>query len=101
MSRRDGSAGAAPSRAGRVREHSRALLHQVFADAGWGCPQILRAMDQISDVYYDRISQIRMDAWSKGRVVPVGDAAACVSLLVAEGAGLPMSRDRLSRTSVS
>ncbi len=59
------------------------------------------AMDQISDVYYDRISQIRMDAWSKGRVVPVGDAAACVSLLVAEGAGLPMSRDRLSRTSVS
>jgi 2-polyprenyl-6-methoxyphenol hydroxylase-like FAD-dependent oxidoreductase len=26
----------------------KAVLHQVFADAGWECPQILEAMDQIS-----------------------------------------------------
>src|SRR5262249_674530 len=58
----------------------KAVLHQVFADAGWECPQILQAMDKISDVYYDRVSQIRMDSWSKGRVMLIGDAAACVSL---------------------
>jgi 2-polyprenyl-6-methoxyphenol hydroxylase-like FAD-dependent oxidoreductase len=69
----------------------KALLHQVFADAGWECPQILKAMDQIGDVYYDRVSQIRMDGWSKGRVLLIGDAAACVSLLAAEGAGLAMA----------
>ena len=69
----------------------KALLHQVFDDAGWECPQILQAMDQISDVYYDRVSQIRMDGWSKGRVMLIGDAAACVSLLAGEGAGLAMT----------
>ena len=72
-------------------EGRKALLHQVFADAGWECPQILQAMDQISDVYYDRVSQIRMDGWSKGRVMLIGDAAACVSLLAGEGAGLAMT----------
>ena len=65
------------------------VLHQVFADAGWECPQILQAMDQASDVYYDRVSQIRMDGWSKGRVMLIGDAAACVSLLAGEGADWP------------
>ena len=69
----------------------KAVLHQVFADAGWECPQILQAMDQVSDVYYDRVSQIRMDGWSKGRVMLIGDAAACVSLLAGEGAGLAMT----------
>ena len=32
-----------------------------------------------------------MEAWSKGRVVLIGDAAACVSLLGGEGAGLAMA----------
>ena len=69
----------------------KAVLRQVFADAGWECPQILQAMDQVGDVYYDRVSQIRMGGWSKGRVVLIGDAAACVSLLGGEGAGLAMT----------
>jgi 2-polyprenyl-6-methoxyphenol hydroxylase-like FAD-dependent oxidoreductase len=69
----------------------KAVLHQVFADAGWECPQILHAMNQIDDMYYDRVSQIRMDGWSKGRVMLIGDAAACVSLLAGEGAGLAMT----------
>jgi 2-polyprenyl-6-methoxyphenol hydroxylase-like FAD-dependent oxidoreductase len=32
-----------------------------------------------------------MDAWSKGRVGLVGDAAACVSLLAGEGTGLAVT----------
>ncbi len=42
-------------------------------------------------VYFDRVSQIRMPSWSKGRVALVGDAAACASLLVGEGTGLAMT----------
>jgi 2-polyprenyl-6-methoxyphenol hydroxylase-like FAD-dependent oxidoreductase len=41
-------------------------------------------------VYFDRVSQIVMDHWSKGRVALIGDAAAAVSLLAGEGAGLAM-----------
>jgi 2-polyprenyl-6-methoxyphenol hydroxylase-like FAD-dependent oxidoreductase len=32
-----------------------------------------------------------MDRWSQGRVMLIGDAAACVSLLAGEGAGLAMT----------
>ena len=69
----------------------KALLHQVFGDAGWECPQILQAMEQARDIYYDRVSQIRMDRWSKGRVMLIGDAAGCVSLLAGEGTGLALT----------
>ena len=37
------------------------------------------------------VSQIRMDAWSRGRVALVGDAAACVSLLAGQGSALAMT----------
>jgi 2-polyprenyl-6-methoxyphenol hydroxylase-like FAD-dependent oxidoreductase len=65
-------------------------LHQVFGNAGWECPEILRRLDGASDVYFDRASQIVMDHWSNGRVALIGDAAAAVSLLAGEGAGLAM-----------
>src|ERR1700739_497695 len=63
-------------------------LRQVFGTAGWECPEILRELDAASDVYFDRASQIVMDHWSDGRVALIGDAAAAVSLLAGEGAGL-------------
>jgi 2-polyprenyl-6-methoxyphenol hydroxylase-like FAD-dependent oxidoreductase len=65
-------------------------LCQVFGHAGWECPEILRKLDGAAEVYFDRVSQIVMDHWSKGRVALIGDAAAAVSLLAGEGAGLAM-----------
>ncbi len=67
------------------------VLTQVFADVGWECPQVLAAMSNVGDIYFDRVSQIRMDRWTKGRIALVGDAAACVSLLAGEGTGLAMA----------
>jgi 2-polyprenyl-6-methoxyphenol hydroxylase-like FAD-dependent oxidoreductase len=72
-------------------QERRAALASVFADVGWECPQILAAMTDVGDFYFDRVSQIRMDCWTKGRTALVGDAAACVSLLAGEGAGLAMA----------
>jgi 2-polyprenyl-6-methoxyphenol hydroxylase-like FAD-dependent oxidoreductase len=68
----------------------KALLEAKFADAGWECPQILRALGECDDLYFDRVSQIRMPAWSKGRVALTGDAAFCVSLLAGQGSALAM-----------
>ena len=48
-------------------------------------------MEDASGVYFDRVSQIRMDRWTKGRTALIGDAAACVSLLAGEGTGLAMA----------
>ncbi len=68
----------------------KALLHAIFADAGWECPQILRELEATDDLYFDRVSQIHMPSWSKGRVALVGDAAFCPSLLAGQGSALAM-----------
>jgi 2-polyprenyl-6-methoxyphenol hydroxylase-like FAD-dependent oxidoreductase len=67
------------------------VLRQVFANVGWECPQVLAAMSTAAEIYFDRVSQIRMTGWTKGRTALVGDAAACVSLLAGEGTGLAMA----------
>jgi 2-polyprenyl-6-methoxyphenol hydroxylase-like FAD-dependent oxidoreductase len=72
-------------------QERKSVLANVFADVGWECPRILAAMDNVNDVYFDRVSQIRMDRWTKGRTALIGDAAACVSLLAGEGTGLAMA----------
>ena len=70
----------------------KALLRREFGDAGWECPQILAALDGVDDLYFDVVSQIRLDRWSRGRTALVGDAAACVSLMAGEGTGLAMTQ---------
>ncbi|MGB3355418.1 MAG: FAD-binding domain [Mycobacterium sp.] len=66
-------------------------LRREFGDAGWECPQILDAVHDVDDLYFDVVSQIRMDCWSRGRVLLIGDAAGCISLLGGEGTGLAMT----------
>jgi 2-polyprenyl-6-methoxyphenol hydroxylase-like FAD-dependent oxidoreductase len=72
----------------------KALLRRRFGASGWECPQILNALDANCDLYFDRVSQIRMNprrgSWGRGRVVLVGDAAFCVSLLAGQGSALAM-----------
>ncbi|MCB9759263.1 MAG: FAD-dependent monooxygenase [Alphaproteobacteria bacterium] len=71
---------------GEVRD----VLRRVYADVGWEVPEMLAHLDD-GPVYFDRVSQIRMPTWSKGRVGLLGDAAACASLLAGEGTGLAMT----------
>jgi 2-polyprenyl-6-methoxyphenol hydroxylase-like FAD-dependent oxidoreductase len=72
-------------------QERKAALQSVFADVGWECPQILAAMTNAGDIYFDRVSQIRMERWTTGRTALIGDAAACVSLMAGEGTGLAMA----------
>ena len=72
-------------------QERKSALTNVFTDVGWECPQILASMQEVSDIYFDRVSQIRMASWTRGRTALVGDAAACVSLLAGEGTGLAMT----------
>jgi 2-polyprenyl-6-methoxyphenol hydroxylase-like FAD-dependent oxidoreductase len=44
----------------------------------------------VDDLYFDEVSQVRLDRWCTDRVALVGDAAACVSLLAGEGTGLAL-----------
>ena len=68
----------------------KALLRQRFTHAGWECPQILAELDRAEYFYFDRVSQIRMDRWSRQRVALVGDAAFAPSFLAGQGSALAM-----------
>lgn len=74
--------------------YQKALLRKRFEKSGWECPQILEALDSTNELYFDRVSQIRMDEqeglWTRGRATLVGDAASCVSLLAGQGSALAM-----------
>jgi 2-polyprenyl-6-methoxyphenol hydroxylase-like FAD-dependent oxidoreductase len=69
----------------------KAMLRKRFGSGKWECPRILEELDRTQDLYFDRVSQIRMECWSRGRVVLVGDAAFCVSLMAGQGAALAMT----------
>ncbi|MBS0388273.1 MAG: FAD-binding domain [Proteobacteria bacterium] len=68
----------------------RRALRRAFGGMGWEVPELLDAMENSGDLYFDRVSQIRMPHWSSNRIALVGDAAACPSLLAGEGTGLGM-----------
>jgi 2-polyprenyl-6-methoxyphenol hydroxylase-like FAD-dependent oxidoreductase len=74
-----------------TEQERKSALTRAFADVGWEAPRILAAMEGAGDLYFDSVSQIRMDRWATGRVALIGDAAACVSLLAGEGTGLAMA----------
>lgn len=73
-----------------TREEQEALVRTRLAGAGWHAPEILERMSSAPAFYMDRVSQIRMTSWSRGRVVLLGDAAACPSLLSGQGSALAM-----------
>lgn len=71
-------------------EQQKQLLADVFADLGWEIPELLEKMRAAADLYFDPVSQIHMEAWSQGRIVLLGDAAHCPSLLTGQGSTLAM-----------
>ena len=48
-----------------------AVLHEIYGGDGWQVPRLLAAMDAADHFYFDSISQIVMDSWTKGRVTLV------------------------------
>ncbi|MBH0775161.1 FAD-dependent monooxygenase [Nocardia bovistercoris] len=57
------------------------LVIEAFRDARWRVPELLDQVRSADDLYFDSVSRIDLPRWSTGRVVLVGDAASCLSLL--------------------
>ncbi|KAI5460508.1 oxidoreductase [Mariannaea sp. PMI_226] len=69
----------------------KALLEEYFQDAGWECSRIIQGMKETDDFYYDMVAQVKMDKWSKGRVVLLGDAGYCASPISGMGTTLALT----------
>jgi 2-polyprenyl-6-methoxyphenol hydroxylase-like FAD-dependent oxidoreductase len=64
------------------------VLPRVYGDLGWVVPEVLAGMRTAESIYFDTVSQIVIDRWSRGRVVLLGDAAWCVTLFAGYGSAL-------------
>jgi len=65
-------------------EERRRFLAKVYAGDGWQVPELLRAMRGAA-VHFAPSLQVRMDSWSRGRVVLLGDAAYCPDPMTGQG----------------
>lgn len=55
-------------------DEKKALMEEYFTGTGWETERILRGMADAEDFYFDALVQIKMERWSTGRVVLLGDA---------------------------
>lgn len=65
-----------PSLAGKrdAVQAQKNIMAEYFHNAGWESERIIKEMMATKDFYYDMVGQVKMDRWSKGRVVLIGDA---------------------------
>ncbi|MPZ64819.1 MAG: NAD(P)-binding protein [Pseudonocardiaceae bacterium] len=63
-------------------------LTRTYGDMGWAAPHVLAQLPTAEDVYFDSVSQMLVNRWSRGRVVLLGDAAWCVTLFAGFGSSL-------------
>lgn len=80
-----------PPRSQRTEETAQRTLLREFGGLGWECETILQALPHAEELYLDDVSQMRLAAWSQGRVALVGDAAFCPSLLAGQGSACAMA----------
>ncbi|KAI1614666.1 oxidoreductase [Exophiala viscosa] len=71
-------------------DSQKALLREYFWDAGWESRRIIKEMEAADDFYYAMVAQVKMDKWSNGRVVLLGDAGYCASPISGMGTTLAM-----------
>ena len=73
-----------------VEEQKAALVARVQG-SGWESDRLVKEIKNASDLYFDRVSQVKSPVWAKERVVLVGDAAYCATPIAGKGTDLAMS----------
>jgi 2-polyprenyl-6-methoxyphenol hydroxylase-like FAD-dependent oxidoreductase len=72
----------------RDEAQQRRIIREQFAGMGWRAAELLREVEGSTSFYFDKLCQIRMPSWSKGRVALVGDAGYCASPAAGMGGSL-------------
>ncbi|KAK6214661.1 hypothetical protein LQW54_004169 [Pestalotiopsis sp. IQ-011] len=66
-------------------EGEKESLTDIFRGAGWKTEQLLKALETSEDFYCERLAVVKLDAWSRGRAVLIGDSAYCPSATTGMG----------------
>ena len=66
------------------------LMATKFEKVGWRVPDMLRAMPDAPDFYFDEISKVKVEKWARQRVVLLGDAGYCGTPLAGMGTSMSL-----------
>ncbi|WP_263381284.1 FAD-dependent monooxygenase [Granulicella arctica] len=72
----------------RDEDEQRRIILQHFSGEGWRTRELLEEVSRCRGFYFDKMCQIRMPSWTKGRVALVGDAGYCASPAAGMGGSL-------------
>lgn len=72
----------------RNETQMRNMITEQFKDSGWRSPELLEEISQSRSFYFDKLCQVKMPSWTKGRVALVGDAGYCPSPAAGRGGSL-------------
>ncbi|HEY0298953.1 MAG TPA: FAD-dependent monooxygenase [Arachidicoccus sp.] len=72
----------------RDEEQQRKIILNQFDGQAWRIEELLEEVKKSKTFYFDKLCQIKMPSWTKGRVALVGDAAYCASPAAGMGGSL-------------
>ncbi len=72
----------------RSEQQQRNIILDQFKETGWRTAELLEEVRQSETFYFDKLCQVKMPSWTKGRVALVGDAAYCASPAAGRGGSL-------------
>ena len=72
----------------RDPDQQRRIIIERFSGLGWRTPELLEEWSRSTNFYFDKMCQIKMPSWTKGRVALAGDAAYCASPAAGMGGSL-------------
>jgi 2-polyprenyl-6-methoxyphenol hydroxylase-like FAD-dependent oxidoreductase len=72
----------------RNEEQQRNIILNQFSGLGWRTPELLEEVKNSKTFYFDKLCQMKMPSWTKGRVALVGDAGYCASPAAGMGGSL-------------
>jgi len=75
----------------RDEAQQRKIIQEQFSGESWRTPELLKAAQESTNFYFDKLCQIRMPSWTKGRVALVGDAGYCASPASGMGASIALA----------
>lgn len=64
----------------RQLSQQRLFIESAYRNQGWRSAELIENAKVADDLYFDAVSRVMLDRWSRGNVALLGDAASCLSL---------------------
>ncbi|MQA79370.1 MAG: hypothetical protein GEV10_12985 [Streptosporangiales bacterium] len=71
-------------------DEQKRMVIRAFEEEAWEIPRMLSTIWDAPDFYFDRVNQVQVDTWSRGRIVLLGDAGYCASPMSGIGTSLAL-----------